>query len=89
MPIDESRAFIPVNIAIMTVSDTRTRSDDTSGDVLEARIQEAGHKLAARIIVPDDKDRITAQLNMWIADSPCARYVCAPTLSELPPILIV
>jgi molybdenum cofactor biosynthesis protein B len=69
MPIDESRAFIPVNIAIMTVSDTRTRSDDTSGDVLEARIQEAGHKLAARIIVPDDKDRITAQLNMWIADS--------------------
>ena len=69
MPIDENRAFIPVSIAIMTVSDTRIRANDTSGDVLEARIKEAGHIVAARIIVPDDKEKIAAQLNVWIADS--------------------
>ena len=64
----EHKAFIPVRIAVMTVSDTRTRADDVSGDTLEARIKEAGHAIAARVIVPDDKEKIAAQLKKWIAD---------------------
>jgi len=66
--IDESRDFIPVSIAVMTVSDTRTPSDDTSGDTLVARLEKAGHSLASRTIVKDDKLSITAQLKSWIAD---------------------
>jgi molybdenum cofactor biosynthesis protein B len=66
--IDESIAFVPVRIAIMTVSDTRTFADDKSGDTLAARIAEAGHELAARVIVTDDRDKIAAQLKEWIAD---------------------
>jgi molybdenum cofactor biosynthesis protein B len=66
--IDESRAFVPVRIAVMTVSDTRERSNDTSGDTLEARIKEAGHIVAARLIVKDDRAQIAAQLRRWIAD---------------------
>ena len=68
MPIDESKTFIPVRIAVMTVSDTRTRADDTSGDTLESRIREAGHDVADRAIVPDDQRLIAAQLERWIAD---------------------
>ena len=60
--------FIPVRIAIMTVSDTRTRANDTSGDTLEARIKDAGHVVADRAIVPDEKDVIAAQLKKWVAD---------------------
>src|ERR1700683_762479 len=52
--IDESVAFVPVRIAVLTVSDTRDTSNDTSGDALEARISEAGHKLAARALLRDD-----------------------------------
>jgi molybdenum cofactor synthesis domain-containing protein len=52
----------------MTVSDTRTRENDTSGDTLESRIKEAGHHVADRTIVPDDQDRIVEQLLAWIAD---------------------
>lgn len=66
--IDESRPFIPLNIAVMTVSDTRTPETDTSGDVLEARLTAAGHKLAARTIVSDDVQMIRNQLLFWIAD---------------------
>ena len=66
--IDESIAFIPVRIAIMTVSDTRDASNDKSGDTLAARIKDAGHELAARMIVTDDADKITAQLRRWIDD---------------------
>lgn len=66
--IDDSRPFIPLNIAVMTVSDTRTPETDTSGDVLEARILAAGHKLAARTIVSDDVQMIRNQLLFWIAD---------------------
>jgi molybdenum cofactor biosynthesis protein B len=69
MPIDESRKFVPVSIAVMTVSDTRTRADDTSGDMLAARIEEAGHRLAARAIVRDDIAEIVTQLKAWIADA--------------------
>jgi molybdenum cofactor biosynthesis protein B len=65
--IDNSRAFIPLNIAVMTVSDTRTRDTDTSGDVLAARIVAAGHKLAVRVIVADDAPTIRSQLLAWIA----------------------
>jgi len=66
--IDDSRPFIPLNIAVMTVSDTRTPETDTSGDVLEARVLAAGHKLAARTIVSDDVQMIRNQLLSWIAD---------------------
>lgn len=62
------RDFIPVNIAVMTVSDTRTASDDKSGDILATRIQEAGHQLATRTIVRDEVDAITTQLKIWIGD---------------------
>jgi molybdenum cofactor biosynthesis protein B len=68
MPIDESRAFVPVNIAVMTVSDTRTPADDRSGDTLVARIEAAGHRLAARAIVTDDTDRILEQMAAWVED---------------------
>lgn len=67
--IDETIAFIPVRIAVLTVSDTRTAKDDTSGDILAARIAEAGHVLAARKIVHDDIEKITTQLREWIDDA--------------------
>lgn len=67
--IDTSRPFIPLNIAVMTVSDTRTRENDTSGDVLSERIEKAGHNLADRIIVTDDLQMIRNQLRTWIADA--------------------
>lgn len=67
--IDESRAFIPVRIAIATISDTRTLADDTSGDALAARITQAGHILAARTIIKDDVSAIAAQLRGWVADT--------------------
>ena len=66
-PVNE-RSFIPVGIAVLTVSDTRTLADDKSGDTLVARIAEAGHRLAARAIVPDDKERIRAQVEAWTKD---------------------
>ena len=67
--IDEKIAFVPVNIAVMTVSDTRTEATDKSGDTLAQRITEAGHRLVARAIVKDDQDSIRAQLRAWI-DNP-------------------
>jgi len=66
--IDETRDFIPVGIAVLTVSDTRTAQDDRSGDVLAARIAEAGHHLAGRRIVRDERDGVAATLREWIAD---------------------
>ena len=62
------RAFIPVRIAVLTVSDTRQRSDDRSGDVLETRLTDAGHILADRRIVADERAQIAALLREWIAD---------------------
>ncbi|MGN6148624.1 MAG: molybdenum cofactor biosynthesis protein B [Rhizomicrobium sp.] len=67
-PIDEGIKFVPVRIAVMTVSDTRTRADDTSGDTLARRITDAGHELADRVIVKDDIPTIRAQLQQWIDD---------------------
>lgn len=69
--IDTGKAFLPVHIAVLTVSDTRTREDDVSGDTLVKRLEEAGHILCARTIVPDDQARIAAQLKTWIEDSRC------------------
>jgi molybdenum cofactor biosynthesis protein B len=66
--IDETVKFVPVRIAVVTVSDTRDESNDKSGDTLAQRIKDAGHVLAARAIVSDDRDKITAQLRAWIDD---------------------
>lgn len=66
--IDETRRFIAVSIAVLTVSDTRTSSDDTSGDALAQRIAAAGHHVAARAILHDDADAIAGQLRAWIDD---------------------
>src|SRR3569623_18004 len=68
-PIDDGIKFVPVRIAVMTVSDTRTRADVTSGDTLAKRITDAGHELAARVIVKDDIPTIRAQLQQWIDDT--------------------
>lgn len=62
------RQFHPVRIAVMTVSDTRTRANDVSGDTLEGRVKDAGHIVVDRTIVTDDKERIVKQLITWIAD---------------------
>ncbi|MSP50801.1 MAG: molybdenum cofactor biosynthesis protein B [Alphaproteobacteria bacterium] len=66
--IDETRPFIPVSIAVLTVSDTRTEADDKSGQTLIDCIGGAGHRLAGRAIVRDDIGAIVAQLGTWIAD---------------------
>jgi molybdenum cofactor biosynthesis protein B len=65
---DPSRPLLPVNIAILTVSDSRTLDTDTSGDVLSERIQAAGHKLADRKLVSDDVDSIVTALRAWVAE---------------------
>jgi len=66
--IDESRPFIPVNIAVLTVSDTRTLETDTSGATLAERIAKAGHRVATRMIEKDDAGKIETLLRGWIAD---------------------
>jgi molybdenum cofactor biosynthesis protein B len=66
--IDETRPFVPVRIAVMTVSDTRTPESDKSGDALVELLTEAGHILADRTIVSDDRGRITMQLTRWVDD---------------------
>src|SRR5499427_8416425 len=66
--IDESKAFKPVNIAVLTVSDTRTLDTDTSGATLVERIKRDGHVLVDRAIVTDDVGRIRAQVKKWIDD---------------------
>jgi len=67
--IDETLEFIPVRIAILTVSDSRGLEDDKSGQTLVDRLTEAGHQLAAREIVPDERAEIAQQLRQWI-DNP-------------------
>ncbi len=68
MPIDESRTFLPVNIAVLTVSDTRDLASDRSGETLAARISQAGHRVAGRDICRDEADIIETVLRRWIAD---------------------
>ena len=67
--IDESREFVPVRIAILTVSDTRGLEDDRSGDTLVARLEAAGHVLAARDIIPDERAKIADCLRQWCENS--------------------
>lgn len=66
--IDESLEFIPVRIAVLTVSDTRALASDKSGQVLVDRIEAAGHTVADRKIVPDERDEIADLLRQWVAD---------------------
>lgn len=68
MPIDETRLFQPVNIALLTVSDTRTMTDDRSGNTLAERIEAAGHVLRDRAICKDDRSEIVAHFHAWIED---------------------
>lgn len=64
--IDESLTFHPLRIAVLTVSDTRNEETDTSGELLTSRLQEAGHELAAKAIVPDEIEAIRAQVRRWV-----------------------
>ena len=66
--IDLARAFTPLAIAVLTISDSRDAANDTSGDLLAGRIGAAGHRLAARAVVRDDKGLIQQQLRGWIDD---------------------
>jgi molybdenum cofactor biosynthesis protein B len=66
--IDETKPFVPLKIAVLTVSDTRALADDKSGATLVERIEKAGHAVAARAIVTDDVAGIQAQMKAWIAD---------------------
>ena len=68
MPLDQTLPFIPLAIAVLTVSDTRTLQDDRSGDTLVDRLTKAGHRLGDRAIVPDDVEAIRARVRSWIAD---------------------
>ena len=63
MPIDTSLDFVPINIAVITISDSRTKENDTSGDTLEKRITDAGHKMVKRTIIPDDVSQIKDTLD--------------------------
>lgn len=65
---DETKSFIPVRIAVLTVSDTRSLAEDRSGDTLVERLTDAGHLLAARAILPDERDQIAHKLRQWVAD---------------------
>ena len=69
MGTGEEREFVPVRIAVLTVSDSRSLADDRSGDTLVERLTTAGHVLAARGIVRDERAVIAAQLRGWIADA--------------------
>lgn len=66
--LDDSKEFLPVRIAVLTVSDTRAMAEDRSGQTLAERIEKAGHILADRRIVRDERDQIAAQLRDWCAN---------------------
>ena len=68
MALDESRAFIPIHMAVLTISDTRSETEDASGQLLSERIKRDGHHLVARSLLRDDIEAITAQLETWIAN---------------------
>ncbi len=68
MDLDSTRPFLAVNIAVLTISDSRGLEQDRSGQVLVDRLTEAGHRLAGRALVPDDEGSIIAQLRAWIGD---------------------
>lgn len=64
-----TKEFVPLNIAVLTVSDTRSLEEDSSGQLLQDRLTEAGHRLVERVIIPDDIYRLRAEVSRWIADS--------------------
>jgi molybdopterin adenylyltransferase len=66
--IDQTREFVPLKIAVLTVSDTRSPDEDKSGATLAERIEKAGHAVAARAIVTDDVENIRAQVRAWVSD---------------------
>lgn len=66
--LDETRPFVPLRIAVLTLSDRRTLATDTSGQLLVDRLTAAGHELVARTLLPDDPAQLEAQLRAWIAD---------------------
>jgi molybdopterin adenylyltransferase len=68
LPLDESKAFKPINIALLTISDTRTPENDTSGDILAERILAAGHNIVDRAMERDDISKLVARLHSWIDD---------------------
>ncbi|HET9627976.1 MAG TPA: molybdenum cofactor biosynthesis protein B [Novosphingobium sp.] len=68
MAVDTSREFKPIGIAVLTVSDTRTPADDTSGDILCERVKAAGHRLAGRAIVKDEVHAIASRIRNWLDD---------------------
>ncbi len=67
--IDTSRDFIPVSIAVLTISDSRTEDNDKSGGLLVGRVEKSGHRIADKMIVPDDIHQVRAQVCQWIVDS--------------------
>lgn len=69
MAIDPEKTFKPINIAVLTVSDTRTLENDTSGDILVERLERGGHNLSARVIVKDDAALLARQIEKWVDDS--------------------
>ena len=66
MSIDQRKSFIPVRIALLTVSDTRSLADDKSGSILSERIETSGHKVVSREIIRDDRQEIRSQLENWV-----------------------
>src|SRR5437667_11546094 len=68
MSTDQTKQFVPLNIAVLTISDTRSLADDKSGSTLAERLTAAGHRLAAREIVTDDVEAIRAVIRKWIGD---------------------
>ncbi len=60
--------FVTLNVAVLTVSDTRTRENDTSGDLVQERLETAGHKVVSRVILQDDVEKLRGQLRAWMAD---------------------
>ena len=65
---EASSSFLPLNVAVLTVSDTRTPEDDTSGNVIEEQLLRAGHRLGSRVICRDDRNAIRAQVEQWVRD---------------------
>ncbi|MCD1598250.1 MULTISPECIES: molybdenum cofactor synthesis domain-containing protein [Rheinheimera] len=76
MPKPDLRRFYPLNIAVLTVSDSRTSENDSSGDLLTAQLSQAGHKLAARALLPNNKYTIRALVSHWIASSNIQVILC-------------
>jgi molybdenum cofactor biosynthesis protein B len=68
MTFDDTRPFVPLGIAIVTVSDTRGPSDDRSGDTLAGRVEAAGHRVTGRAIVPDDREALRSAVGGFVAD---------------------